>query len=186
MNMKDALKFGLKAFFGGCLGCLGVISVILILVVIFGVIFGPQVAGGISTFLQSIPGIFSQSLSSFSGGMLGNSTNIEPVPPMDVYLTIGNKSDAKHITSFSTTQSKQVYFWVQVPKDTAISFSLLITLPDKSQTQFGPEFKSDVTGKPVNCGQFGDMIPIAGNYKLDVIPKGNSTSASSIEFKVTK
>jgi len=184
--MKDAIKFGLKSFFGGCLGCLGVISVILILVVILGVIFGPQVAGGISTFLQSIPGMLSQGLSTLSGGAPDNSTKIGPVPPMDVYLTIGNKSDAKHITSLSTAQSKQVYFWVQAPKDSAISFTLLITLPDKSQTQFGPEFKSDASGKAVNCGQFGSLIPVAGSYKLEVIPSGSSTSAGSTEFKVTK
>ena len=183
--MKDALKFGLKAFFGGCLGCLGVISVILILVVLLGVIFGPQVAGGISTFLQSIPEMLSQGLSSLSGGGPGSSTNIGPVPPMEVYLTIGNKSDAKHITSFSVAQSKQVYFWVRAPKDSTISFTLLISLPDKSQTQFGPEFKSDASGKAVNCGQFGNMTPTAGSYKLEVIPKGSSTSAGSIEFKVT-
>ena len=183
--MKEALKFGLKSFFGGCLGCLGVISMILILVVILGLIFGPQLAGGISTFLQSIPGIISQGLSPLSGGVPSSSTNMGQVPPMEVYLTIGKNADAKHITSFSTAQSKQVYFWVQAPKDTTINFTLLITLPDKSQTQFGPEFKSDASGKAINCGQFGDMKPIAGSYKLEVIPKGSSTSAGSIEFKVT-
>lgn len=183
--MIDALKFGLKSFFGGCLGCLGVISVILILVVILGLIFGPQLAGGISTFLQSIPGILSQGLSPLSGGGPGSSTNMGPVPPLEVYLTIGNKPDAKHITSFSVAQSKQVYFWVRAPKDTAINFTMLITQPDKRQIQFGPEFKSDVSGKPVNCGQFGDTTPIAGSYKLEVIPKGSSTSAGLIDFKVT-
>jgi hypothetical protein len=183
--MKEALKFGLKAFFGGCLGCLGVLSVMLIFILALGLIFGPQVAGGITTFLQSIPGMISQGLSPLSGGLPGSSTNMSPIPPMEVYLTIGNKSDAKHITSFSAAQSKQVYFWVKAPKETAISFTLLITRPDKNKIQFGPEFKTDLSGKPVNCGQFGDTSPSAGSYKLEVIPKGTSTTAGSVDFKMT-
>jgi hypothetical protein len=185
MKMKDALKFGLKAFFGGCLGCLGVISVVLILAVILGLIFGPQLMGGISNFFQSIPGMLSQGLSSLTGGMPDSSTNMGPVPPMEVYLTLGNKSDAKHIDTFSVAQSKQVYFWVQAPKETAIAFSLLITMPDKSHIQFGPEFKSDPSGKPVNCGQFGNTTPAKGSYQLEVIPKGSSSSAGSIDFQIT-
>jgi len=184
--MKDALMFGLKAFFSGCLGCLGALSLILILAVILSLVFGSQVIGGVSTFLQSIPGILSQNLSSITGGAPGGSPTMGQVPPMEVYLTIGNKPDAKHITSFSVAQSKQVYFWVQPPKETSITFSLLITMPDKSQIQFGPDFKSDASGKPVNCGQFGDMTPPAGNYKLEAFPKGSSSAAGFIEFKVTK
>jgi hypothetical protein len=183
--MKEALKFGLKSFFGGCLGCLGVISVVLILGVILGLIFGPQLTGGISSFLQSIPGMLSQGLSPIMGGGPGNSIDIQQFPPMEAYLTIGNKSDAKHITTFSAGQSKQVYFWVQAPKDMAVDFELLISMPDKSQIQFGPGFKTDPSGKPVNCGQFGDMKLLAGTYKLEVKPKGSSASAGSIEFKVT-
>jgi len=183
--MKEALKFGLKSFFGGCLGCLGALSVILILAVVLGLVFGPQLIGGISNLFQTIPGILSQGLSSLGGGAPGSSINMGQVPPMEVYLTIGKNPDAKHITTFKAAQSKQIYFWVQAPKETAINFTLLITQPDKSQIQFGPEFKSDASGKPVNCGQFGDMTPIAGSYKLEVIPKGSSTSAGSIEFKVT-
>ena len=186
--MKEALKFGLKAFFGGCLGCLGVLSVVLIFILVLGLIFGPQVAGGISTFLQSIPGIISQGLSPLSGiipGLPGNSTTVGPVPPMEVYLTIGDNPNNKHVTSFSTAQAKQVYFWVQAPKDAAVSFTLLITQPDKNKIQFGPEFKTDVTGKPVNCGQFGDTVPSKGSYKLEVIPNGTSTAAGSVDFKVT-
>lgn len=183
--MKEALKFGLKAFFGGCLGCLGVLSMALIFVLAIVLIFGPQVAGGVSTFLQSIPGIISQGLSPLSGLMPGNSANISPVPPMEVYLTIGENPNNKHITTLSAAQSKQVYFWVKAPKEAAISFTLLLTQPDKKNIQFGPEFKSDLTGKPVNCGQFGDMAPSAGNYKLEVIPNGSSIAAGSIDFKVT-
>ncbi len=186
--MKDAIQFGLKAFFGGCLGCLGVISVMLVFVLVLGLIFGPQVAGGISTFLQSISNIISQGLSPLSGivpGISGNSTTIGPVPPMEVYLTIGENPNNKHITSFSTAQTKQIYFWVKAPKEAAISFSLLITQPDKNKTQFGPEFKSDPTGKSVNCGQFGATAPSTGSYKLEVIPNGTSTAAGSVDFKVT-
>ena len=183
--MKEALKFGLKSFFGGCLGCLGAFSVILILVLILSLVFGPSLMGGISTFLQSIPGMISQGFSPLSGGMFGNSTNIGQVPPLEVFLTNGNNPDATHITSFSVTQSKKIYFWVRAPKDTAITFTLLITQPDKSQIQFGPDYKSDASGKPVNCGQFGSMTPVTGSYKLEAIPKGSSTSAGSIDFKVT-
>lgn len=186
--MKEAFNFGLKAFFSGCLGCLGVLSVVLIFVLILGLIFGPQVAGGISTFLQSIPGIISQGLSPLSGiipGVPGNSTTVGPVPPMEVYLTIGDNPNNKHITSFSTAQTKQVYFWVKTPKEATISFTILITQPDNNKMQFGPEFKSDPSGKPVNCGQFGITAPSAGSYKLEVIPNGTTTAAGSVDFKVT-
>jgi hypothetical protein len=186
--MKDAIKFGFKAFFGGCLGCLGVISVMLVFVLVLGLIFGPQVAGGISTFLQSIPNIISQGLSPLSGiipGMPGNSTTLGPVPPMEVYLTIGDNPNNKHVITFSTAQTKQIYFWVKAPKDAAISFTLLITQPDKTKTQFGPEFKSDPSGKSVNCGQIGVTAPSTGNYKLEVIPNGTSTAAGSVDFKIT-
>ena len=186
--MKDAIKFGLKAFFGGCLGCLGVISIVLIFVLVLGLIFGTQVAGGVSTFLQSIPNIISQGLSPLSGiipGLPNTSTTVGPVLPMEVYLTIGENPNNKHITSFSTAQIKQIYFWVKAPKEAAISFTLQLTQPDKNKTQFGPEFRSDPTGKQVNCGQFGVTVPSTGSYKLEVIPNGISTAAGSVDFKVT-
>ena len=185
--MKEALRFGLKSFFGGCLGCLGVLSMVLIFVLLLGLIFGPQVAGGISTFLQSIPGIISQGLSPLGGLFPGstNSTNTGSIPPMEVYLTIGNNPDGKHVSTFSTAQAKQVNFWVQAPKDATVFFTLLITQPDKNKVQFGPEFKTSADGKPVNCGQFGDMLPGAGSYKLEAIPNGTSNAAGSIDFKIT-
>ena len=185
--MKEALKFGLKAFFGGCLGCLGALSLMLIVVLLFGLVLGPKMMGGISTLFQSIQQSFSHLIPSLTSGegLLGPSGNQQPMPPMDVFLTMGNNPDGKHITSFNAGQTKQVYFWVSAPQGVAINFDLLITMPDGKQTQSGPTFKTDTSGKPVGCGQFDSQVA-TGNYKLDVTSLGSSTSAGSVVFTVTK
>lgn len=185
--MKDAFKFGLKAFFGGCLGCLGALSLVLIVVLLFGLVLGPKLLGSITPLFQSIQDSISHLIPSASGdsGMTGPSVNQQSLPPMEVFLTMGNNPDGKHITSFSTGQTKQVYFWVRAPQGIAINFDLLMTLPDGKQTQFGPTFKTDASGKPINCGQFDSQAPV-GKYKLEVTSPGNSTSAGSVAFTITK
>jgi hypothetical protein len=185
--MKDALKFCVKAFFGGFIGCIGALTLILILALIFGLVLAPKIMGGITSLFQSFQESLSHLIPSLTSGgsMLGPSGNQLPMPPMEVFLTMGNNPDGKHITSFSATQTKQVYFWVRAPQGAAISFDLLMTMPDGKQTQFGPTFKTDASGKPAGCGQFDSQVP-TGNYKLDVTSPGSSTSAGSVGFTVTK
>lgn len=184
--MKDFLKYGLKAYFGGCLGCLGVFSMFLVVVVIFSLVFGPQLMGGITTFLQSIQGAVSQGLSPFSGSTPSGSMNPARIEPMEVFLTMENNPEATHITSFSVAQSDQVYFWVRTQQDEVVYFNILLTFPDGNQHQFGPTFQTSGVDEPTNCGQFSGQAPQTGQYKLEVMPLGGSSPVASIEFTVKK
>jgi len=187
--MKEAVKFAIKAFFGGCIGCLGALSFVLVLLLILGLVFGPKIAGNITSLLQSLPTLFSQGLSSLPFGATGTnpSTNPSNITPMEIFLTLGTNSDAKHITTFSAKQASQITFWVQAPQGASISFTLLLTLADGSQTQFGPTFKTATSGAALSCGHFSSQTPQVGSYKVMVIPDGSPSSApaGSLDFKVT-
>lgn len=184
--MKAAIRFGLKSYFGGCLGCLGVLSLVLVLAIILGVVVGPELMSGLPGILQAIPGMLMQGQSPLGGETPGGPANIGPVPPMEVFLTNGEDPEGQHITSFTKEQSSQVYFWVRTPKDTSIRFALSLTLPDGRKVQFGPPFLSDPSGNAVNCGQFGDADPLVGNYKLEAVPVGSLVSGGAIEFTITE
>jgi len=183
--MKNAFKFIFKAFFGGCFGCLGVISLFLVLILVIGLVFGPSLMGGLTNFLQSIPGILSKGVSGMGSVMEGSAPFSGPIPTMEVYLTDGDDPSADQVTTFSSDQYEQIKFWVRAPEGTAIAFTLLMTMPDRSQVQFGPEFQTDPSGQPVSCGQFGDQAPSSGDYKLEVMLPGMSTSAAAVEFTIT-
>jgi hypothetical protein len=182
--VKNAFNFVFKAFFGGCFGCLGVMSLLLVVILIVGLVFGSSMLNGITTFLQSIPAMVTRGLSGLEGEVNGEAPASGSVPIMEVYLTNGDDPSTEHINEFSSSQYEQVRFWVRAPQGTSTSFTLLLTMPDRSQVQFGPEFSTDPSGEPVSCGHFGDQAPSAGDYKLEVMVSGNSASAGSVEFTV--
>lgn len=201
--MKDGLKFGLKAYFGGCFGCLGALTTLLVLILVFTLVLGPTAMGSMTPLMQSFPSILSQGIPGMGAPMQNDADNMEQIagteaaphndgnsmqqtPLMEVYLTIGNDPGGKHITSFSSAQYEQIWFWVRSPQGTATTFTLLLTMPNKSQVQFGPQFSSDPSGEPVPCGQFGDQGPESGEYKLEVTTGKDSASAGAIEFTVTE
>jgi len=183
--MKNAFKFILKAFFGGCFGCLGVFSIILVIILVLGLVFGPGLISNLDNFFQSIPGMLSKGISDIGSSMEDTFTGSDLTSPFEVYLTSGDDPSADHVTTFSSTEYEQINFWVRAPQGAATSFTLLMTLPDRSQLQFGPEFQTDPSGQPVSCGQFGDFTPPAGDYKLEVMLPGMSTSAGAAEFSIT-
>lgn len=179
--MKEFIKYCLKAYLGGCLGCFGAISLVFVVLLFLGLLFGAQ----FTSIIQSIPGLVSQGLSSIGRESdVGN--NPAQVQPMEVYLTLGNDPESKHITSFMTSQYDQIHFWVSTRQEETVNFTLLITFPDGTQHQFGPTFKTLGAKKPVPCGQFGQETPPIGEYKLEVMPSGSSSAVGSIVFNITK
>ena len=191
--MVDMIRFCLKAFFGGCLGCLGALSVVVVLSLILGVTVGPPLLVGANELLKSVPDLFSQSFPQgfppLSGTLPANqgfSTNKEPIPPFEVFLTKGDNPDVAHLTTFTQNESKQVNFWVSAPKGTSIRFELLMTIPEQGKVQFGPKFNTNSSGKPVNCGRFGDENPSIGSYTLEAIPDGSSNPAGKLKFTITE
>jgi hypothetical protein len=188
--MRDALRFALKSFFGGCLGCLGALVLVTIVALLLSLVLGPKISGTVNTFIQSLQESVSHLIPSPSENTpipspTLPSMNQQQFPPMDVFLTLGNYPDSKHITSFSVGQTKQVYFWARAPQGADFYFGLLLTQPDGKQTPFGPMFRTNTTGKAIPCGQFESQATV-GNYRLDVTLVGSSYLAGSVEFKVTK
>lgn len=179
--MKEFLKFGLKAYFGGCFGCLGSISILLVLMLAFGLVFGSR----FTSLIQSLPALFSQGLPSL-GGKNAFAANPAEIKPMEIFLTLGNNPDAGHLTSFKVSQYKQIYFWVRSAQVDPVNFTLLMTLPDGNQHQFGPDFKTAGANQPTPCGQFGDQAPQIGQYKIEVVPVGSSNSVGSVTFTIIK
>jgi|LDZU01.1.fsa_nt_gi hypothetical protein len=183
--MKNAFKFCMKAYFGGCFGCLGALSFLLVLAIIFTLVLGPSIMNGISSFVQSISGIFNQGASFLGSGNANTPLDMENLPVMEVFLTQGENPDSTHIETFKTADYKQIRFWVRAPEGTSLDFTLLLTLPDQSQVQFGPTFQTDPSGNPVSCGQFGDWSPQPGKYKLEVQLTSASVTVGEMEFEVT-
>jgi hypothetical protein len=115
---------------------------------------------------------------------LVNQSTIQEIQSMEIFLTIGNNPYSEHITSFSADQYNNLFFWVSSPQGKNINFELLLTGPSGDTNQFGPIFRTDPSGKPTNCGQFGSNPP-KGNYILKLIPANNSAISKSLEFQVT-
>ena len=194
----NATKFIMKSFFGGFFGCLGVLSLMVIFVLIIGLVFGQQLIGGTSSILESIPSILTQGQNlplfgdgNITGENLNDKQSMTPMgpyvgAPIEVFLTMGNKPDGKRVISFTREESKQVSFWARSSESTPVQFEVLITMPDNSQTQFGPTFTTDPSGNPVNCGQFGVANPSAGSYRLEAIPLGSSSAAGVFDFTITE
>jgi len=183
--MKGALNHLLKSFFGGFCGCLGALASIVVIVLVISLVFGQQILGGISGLAQSLQGAFGQVLPSIGEQPSTGTSPNSPLPSMKIYLTLGDNPDGKHITAFTVAQTKQVHFWVEGPKESSVAFTLQLTSPDKKQFQFGPEFRSDPSGKAVECGQFSDS-PAPGNYVMEVFARGYNEPSARVEFKVNK
>jgi len=182
--MKEGFKFFLKSFFGGCFGCLGAITLLLGLGLLITLIFGPQLITNLEAIVQSVP-------ENLVGKLIGGNGSIDQsfsgeVPQLEVFLTDGDDPSSEHISAFKSADYAEIHFWVRAPEGIAIPFELLLTLPDQSQVQFGPEFQTDLSGKPVHCGQFGESEPMIGDYILEIILAESAPSAGVVEFSITK
>jgi len=183
--MKNAFKFGIKAYFGGCIGCFGALSFILLLILIITFILGPSILNGISSFGQSLSGIFGQGTFLPNAGDSNSPVDMENLPIFEVFLTQENNPDSEHVESFQSDDYKQIWFWVRAPEGIAMDFTILLTMPDQSQVQFGPTFQTDPTGSPVSCGQFGDWVPQPGKYKLEAQITNENITVGVLEFEIT-
>lgn len=183
--MKNAFNFCVKAYFGGCIGCFGALTFLLILVLVFALTLGPGIMNGASSFVQSLSGMFGQGISLPGSGNTNAPIDMENLPVLEVFLTQEENPDATHIETFQSDDYKQIRFWVRAQEGTSVDFTILITMPDQSQVQFGPTFQTDPEGNPVSCGQFGDWVPQAGKYKLEAQVTNANITVGVVEFEVT-
>jgi hypothetical protein len=166
---------------------LGALSVIAILGLVIGLIFGSQIMSVIPAIFQTSPQTGVQMPNPTGNNQPDSIINndIGSELSMEIFLTEGNDPNGKRLTSFSSEQTKDIHCWVKPPQGIALEFIIMVTLPNGSQSQFGPRFTSDPSGEPVNCGQFNEANPPLGKYTLEVIPSMATEPVTSIEFTIT-
>jgi hypothetical protein len=194
--MKNALEFGLKSFFAGCLGMLGAISMFVAAAVIFGLIFKSQIQGlqeDTAGMFQSIPDMLSEGLSgmdeednSMDEEAPTNSENAGELPGLFVYLTEGEHPDNEKLTTFSKGQDTNISIWVKSPIDPQIKFNLEIILPDGTKHPLTEEFDTDPSGDAVFCGKLNLPESLVGDYVLKASPIGSSLPAGTLQFNITE
>jgi hypothetical protein len=194
--MKNALEFGLKSFFAGCLGMLGAISMVVAAAVIFGLIFKSQIQGlqkDTAGMFQSIPDMLSEGLSgmdeednSMAEEAPTNSENTGELPGLFVYLTEGEHPDNQKLTTFSKGQATNISIWVKSPIDPQIKFNLEIILPDGTKHPLTEEFDTDPSGDAVFCGKLNLPESLVGDYVLKASPIGSSLPAGTLQFNITE
>jgi len=105
-KIGSAIKFLIKAYFGGCFGCLGALTLVVILGLIITIVFGPSLASA----LPNIPGML------FPGGLgldsliPGGSEVAQPgfgePPAADCYSTIDGWVSKNELGEPATTFTK--------------------------------------------------------------------------------
>jgi hypothetical protein len=185
INLKEVGRFGLKSFFGGCVGCLGawVTTVIIIILasLIFGSVFYNSIVNLVSNLTREIPALLQGAKGPFTMGQ----SSIPPtptgtLPALTIYATKGDDPQGKAITLTSQSESAQTYFWVKTDKGVNTSFILWITTPEGSSNQFGSLFTTKGDGTSRNCGRWGTAAKL-GEYKIQAFI--GSTIVG--EFKLT-
>ncbi len=194
--MKNALEFGLKSFFAGCLGMLGAISMVVAAVVIFGLIFRSQIQGlqeDTAGMFQSIPDMLSEGLSgmdeednSMDEEASTNSGNAEELQNLFVYLTEGEHPDNQKLTTFSKGQATNISIWVKSPTDSQIKFTLELIMPDGTKHPLEQEFDTDPSGDAVFCGKLNLPESLVGDYALKASPIGSSLPPGTLQFNITE
>lgn len=200
--MRDALEFGIKSFFAGCLGFLGAITMVVVSTVLFGLVFKSQIQGlqtNITGKFQSIPDMLSQESS--DGGdktpSMGeassmdeetsiDSGNVGELPSLVVYITEGGHPDNQKLTTITKGQATNVSIWVNFPAGSPVGINLEITLPDGTKHPLGQGFDTDPTGNTSFYGKLDLADPAAGIYILDAFPEGNSYTAGTFQFNITE
>jgi len=194
--MKNALEFGLKSFFAGCLGMLGAISMVVAAAVIFGLIFRSQIQGlqeDTAGMFQSIPDMLSEGLSgmdeednSMDEEASTNSGNAEELQNLFVYLTEGEHPDNQKLTTFSKGQATNISIWVKSSTDPQIKFTLELIMPDGTKHPLEQEFDTDPSGDAVFCGKLNLPESLVGDYALKAFPIGSSLPPGTLQFNITE
>jgi len=196
--MRDALEFGIKSFFAGCLGFLGVITMVVVSTVLFGLVFKSQIQGlqtNITGKFQSIPDMLSQESS--DGGdetssmdeassMDKESGNAGELPGLVVYITEGTHPDNQKLTTITKVQAANVAIWVNFPAGSPVGINLEITLPDGTKHPLGQGFDTDPAVNTSYYGKLNVVDPAAGIYILDAFPEGNSYTTGTFQFNITE
>lgn len=200
--MRDALEFGVKSFFAGCLGFLGAISMAVVAAVLLGLVFQSQIRDlqtNISGSFQSIPDKFNQG--SPDGGDESPSTgdasgmeeeasnepgNAGDMPGLFVYITEGAHPDNPKLTTLTKEQAANVSIWVKSSAESSEKFGVEITIPDGTKHRYEQEFYTDPSGNAVVCGKLDLADPQVGTYILEAFPLGSSIVNSIIEIEITE
>ena len=199
--MKDAVEFGLKSFFAGCLGCLGACTLLLVGFLVVGLIFQPQLQNMQESFTQSLqdiipqggpPGSASPPTGQQGDGMKqpenqqpGTDQGESPPHPV-IYLTRGENPQGEWIDSFPRAEAGNIYIWVQNPPGITAEFKLMVTIPDGEQVQFGPVYSTDPDGNPINCGHLSSENLPTGTFKIQILPTDGSQPLAGTQFMVTE
>lgn len=186
MGIKDVGRFGLKSFFGGCVGCLGAwvttVLIILLASLIFGSVFYNSIVNLVNNLSQEIPALLQGAKGPFSMGQASiPPTPTGSLPALTIYATKGDDSKAKAITVISQSESARTHFWVKTEKEISTSFILWITTPDGSSNQFGGLFTTNMDGSPLSCGRWGTAAK-PGEYKMQAFI--GSTLVGEFKFNV--
>lgn len=186
VSLKDISRFGLKSFFGGCVGCLGawVTTVIIILLasLVFGSVFYNSIVNLVNNLTREIPALLQGAKGPFSMGQASiPPTPTGSLPALTIYATKGDDPQANVLTVISQSESAQTYFWVKTEKGINTSFILWITTPEGSSNQFGGLFTTKMDGSPLNCGRWGTAAK-AGEYKMQAFI--GSTLVGEFKFNV--
>lgn len=194
--MKNALEFGLKSFFAGCLGMLGAISMVVAAAVIFGLIFKTQIQGlqkDTAGMFQSIPDMVSEGLpgmdeedNSMDEEASNNSGNAGESPSLIVYLTEGGHPDNEKLSTFSKGQVTNIAVWVKYPTDSRIEFKLEVIMPDGTIHPLVQEHDIAPPGDAVYCGKLDLPELLVGDYTLQAFPIGSSLPADTFQFNITE
>ncbi len=200
--MRDAIEFGIKSFFAGCLGFLGVITMIVFATALFGLVFQSRIQSlqtDISGKFQSIPDMLSQGFPGEDDEAPGTDKdsrveeetsngpgNAGELPGLFIFITEGEHPDNEKLTSLTKGQAANVSVWVKSPAESPVSFRLEITLPDGTKHPFGQEYSTDPSFEALFCGKLDLADPPAGIYFLEAFLEGNSIAASRFQFNITE
>lgn len=190
--MNDALEFGLKSFFAGCLGCLG--ACCLLGVVVFGgtLVFKPQ----LEKLGQGLTGTVEKVLQAGPPGQPGHPPDSAPDQgqPQEgpregpaqyiIYLTKGEDPQADWVHNFPRSQADNVYLWVANPPEETQKFAVMVTLPDGNQVQFGPDFSPSPSGEPLKVGHLSSEKLPSGHFQAGVYPLGSEQPVAETQFYV--
>ena len=123
-----AIKYVLKAYFGGCFGCLGVLTAVIILLLVFAITLGPQALSMLQSIqLPSIP--FAQGISPMS-----TSSAMSPTAQPDCYTNIDAWVSKSEMGEPATTisQTDGIFPVVTSPTDCGAVNAKLIDSNDQT------------------------------------------------------
>lgn len=190
--MNNALEFGLKSFFAGCLGCLGACCLLAVVALGGALVFKPQ----LDKLGQGLTSTMEQALQAGPAAVPDHPPDSAPSRgqpqegPRDgpaqhiIYLTKGEDPQSDWVHNFPRSQADNVYLWVANPPEETQKFVVMVTLPDGQQVQFGPEFTPQPSGEPLKCGHLSSENLPTGQFRAGVYQLGGEEPVTETQFYV--